>query len=232
MNTVPIFIGYDSGEIVAFHTLSHSIHKYSSDPVSITPIKLGELEHVYRRSPNKLHSTEFSLSRFLTPWLTGFNGWAIFMDCDMLCRTDIGELMDLRDPHYAVQVVKHDYTPKSDSKMLGKIQTKYDKKNWSSVMLMNCSRCFALTPEYVNSATGLELHQFKWLPSDELIGALPIEWNWLVGEYDYNPKAQLAHFTLGGPWWEDYFCCDYADEWRSTLEEATHAAKKHRTEAA
>ena len=30
-------------------------------------------------------------------------------------------------------------------------------------MLMNCRKCTTLTPDYVNKASGLELHQFKWL---------------------------------------------------------------------
>ena len=213
-----VFIGFDSAEEVAFGVLSHSIHARSSQPVSIAPVKLGQLGGVFDRLANALQSTEFSFSRFLTPYLAGYEGWAVFMDCDMVMLEDIARLWELRDERFAVQVVKHVHVPKEDVKFLGHAQTKYEKKNWSSVMLMNCARCKALTPEYVNTATGLELHQFKWLGDDELIGALPARWNHLVGYDPPDPGAALAHFTIGGPWFEEFADCEFADEWRRERE--------------
>jgi len=170
---IRVFVGYDDREAVAFSVLSHSIHRHASAPVAIAPVRLSELEGVYKRERNPLQSTDFSFSRFLTPWLCDYQGWAIFMDCDMLVRDDIARLWALRDERYAVQVVQHVHVPREETKFLGAVQTKYQKKNWSSVMLMNCAKCKALTPEYVNGATGLELHQFKWLQDDSLIGSLP-----------------------------------------------------------
>jgi len=110
------------------------------------------------------------------------------------------------------------HVPREDVKFLGHTQTKYEKKNWSSVMLMNCARCKALTPEYVNTASGLELHQFKWLESEELIGALPARWNHLVGYDAPRADAAVAHFTIGGPWFEDYAHSEYAPQWRAQRE--------------
>jgi lipopolysaccharide biosynthesis glycosyltransferase len=208
-----VFIGYDAREAVAFSVLSHSIHARSSEPVSITPLKLSELGGVFRRERNPLQSTEFSFTRFLTPYLCGYEGWAIFTDCDMLMQDDIARLWKLRDERYAVQVVKHVHVPKEGVKFLDTVQTKYEKKNWSSVMLMNCARCRALTPEYVNTASGLELHQFKWLEGDQLIGELPRAWNHLVGYDAPDPRASLVHFTIGGPYYEEYRDCEYAAEW-------------------
>jgi hypothetical protein len=210
---IRVFIGYDQREAAAFSVLSHSIHSRASQPVSIAPVRLDELRGVYRRERNPLQSTDFSFSRFLVPYLCDFGGWAIFMDCDMLVLDDIANLWKLRDERYAVQVVKHVHVPKEDTKFLGAVQTKYEKKNWSSVMLMNCARCKALTPDYVNKASGLELHQFKWLGNDALIGELPHDWNHLVG-YD-EPKAgvSLVHFTIGGPYFDEYKNCEYAKEW-------------------
>ena len=118
-------------------------------------------------------STEFSNARFMVPALCNYDGWAIFMDCDMLMLDDIGNLWDLRDDDYAVMCVHHDHVPKEETKFLGQPQTKFEKKNWSSVMLMNCAKCSALTPEYVNEATGLALHRFQWLDGDHLIGEIP-----------------------------------------------------------
>ena len=210
---IRVFIGYDSREAVAFSVLGHSIHRHASAPVAVAPVMLDQLQGVYRRERNPLQSTDFSFSRFLTPWLCDFRGWAVFMDCDMLMRADIAQLWQLRDERYAVQVVKHHHVPKEDTKFLGATQTKYEKKNWSSVMLMNCERCRALTPEFVNAASGLELHQFKWLESEELIGGIPSRWNHLVGYDPPRPDAALVHFTIGGPYFDEYRDCEYAEEW-------------------
>ncbi|OLP55419.1 glycosyltransferase [Rhizobium rhizosphaerae] len=208
-----IFIGFDSKEVVAYHTFCQSILEKSSIPVLFCPIALDTVAGIFTRERNPLQTTEFSFSRFLTPYLSNFEGWSLFADCDMLMRTDIAKLWELRDDRYAAMCVKHDYVPKVDTKFLGQTQTKYEKKNWSSVILFNNAKCTALTPDYVNSATGLQLHQFKWLESEELIGALPQSWNWLVNEYDYNEDADLVHFTDGGPYFDEYKNDDYAEEW-------------------
>ena len=150
-----------------------------------------------------------------------YQGWALFMDCDMLMKADINELWRLRDDRYAVQVCKHDYTPKSKVKFLNQKQTVYPKKNWSSFMLMNCKKCTALTPNYVNRASGLELHQFKWLESDKLIGDLPLEWNWLAGEYEKKDNVKNVHFTEGGPWFTEYEDGDYSNDWFKYYGETT-----------
>ena len=210
---IRVFVGYDSREAIAFSVLSHSIHARASEPVTVAPVMLTQLGAVYERSRNPLQSTDFSFSRFLTPWLCDYRGWAVFMDCDMLVLEDIAALWRLRDERFAVQVVKHHHVPKEEKKFLGETQTKYEKKNWSSVMLMNCERCRALTPEYVNTASGLQLHQFKWLEHDELIGEIPSRWNHLVGYDPPRRDAALVHFTIGGPYFDEYRECDYARQW-------------------
>jgi len=229
---IRVFIGYDSREVVAYNVLSHSINARASQPVTIAPVKLGQLAHVFNRENNPLQSTEFSFSRFLVPYLCGYEGWAVFMDCDMLMMDDVANLWKLRDDRYAVQVVKHEHVPKEDVKFLGAVQTKYQKKNWSSVMLINCARCKALTPDYVNQASGLELHQFKWLGDDALIGGLPHEWNHLVA-YD-PPKAgvSLAHFTVGGPWFKEYAGCEYSREWAAEKAAMEFASQRQKAAAA
>jgi hypothetical protein len=211
--TIRIFIGFDTKEAVAYHVLSQSILEKSTLPVEFSPIVLSNLGGIFTRERNALQSTEFSFSRFLTPYLSGFQGWSIFMDCDMLARADIAELWSLRDERYAAMCVKHDYTPKVETKFLGQTQTKYEKKNWSSLVMFNNNSCRALSPEFVNSATGLQLHQFKWLGNDDLIGGIPVTWNYLVNEYEKRDDAKLVHFTDGGPYFEEYKNDDYADEW-------------------
>jgi hypothetical protein len=210
---INVYIGYDPREAVAFSVLAHSIHARASAPVSIAPLMLSQLEGMLTRERHPLQSTDFSFSRFLTPHLSGYAGWSVFMDCDMLALDDIAGLHRLRDERYAVMVVKHHHVPKETVKFLGEPQSKYEKKNWSSVMLFNNARCRALTPEYVNTASGLELHQFKWLADDDLIGALPSRWNHLVGYDPPRRDASLVHYTLGGPYFEEYRDCEYAKEW-------------------
>tara|TARA_B100000035_G_C20884854_1_gene502221 strand:- start:56 stop:727 length:672 start_codon:yes stop_codon:yes gene_type:complete len=218
---IRIFIGYDEGEKIAFHVLAESIRKQSSEPISITPIDLNTIRNHFIRDKQSNQSTEFAFSRFMVPYLSNYEGWSIFMDCDMLLRTDINELWKLKDEDYAVMCVKHDYEPKQDVKFRGAKNEKFPKKNWSSLMLMNNAKCKLLTPEYVRTASGLELHQFKWLESERDIGAIPKTWNWLVGEYEYNPLANNVHFTLGGPYFYDYVNCDYSKEWFNVYTETT-----------
>ncbi len=223
-NCLNIMIGFDQVESAAAHTLIHSILSRSSKPVSITPIFLKNLKDVYTRERDPKQSNEFSFSRFLTPYLSNYEGWSLFMDCDMMLTTDIDELFNLIDPTKAVMVVKHDYTPSTDTKYLNAIQYKYPRKNWSSVMLFNNAKCKMLTPDYVNNATPMDLHRFAWT-NDDLIGELPVEWNHLVGEYQPNPKAKIVHWTLGGPYFEEYKDVEFSDEWRSEYEQTIHCTQ-------
>src|SRR3990167_2375239 len=204
------FIGYDPAETVAYHVLAHSILRHASVPVSVTPLKLSQLPLTRARTPTQ--STEFAFSRFLVPWLCNYEGEAIFLDCDMLCRDDIAKMRP--DRAAAVSVVKHDYEPKEGRKFLNNLQTAYPKKNWSSVMLFQNALCKELTPQTVNIQSGLYLHQFKWLPNEASIGSIPSGWNHLVGEYATNPDAKIAHLTLGTPCFAQYADCEFAQEWR------------------
>lgn len=215
-----IFIGYDPREAVAYHVLSHSILSRATCPVAITPLVRTHLRGWYWRERGPQESTDFARSRFIVPALCGYQGHAVFMDCDMLCRVDIGQLWNeiLAQPDTAVLCCQHDYTPKMGTKFLGQQQTDYPRKNWSSFMVFNNAMCHALTPSYVNKATGLELHRFHWLGCDCRIGALPVDWNWLVGEYPSNPHAKILHFTRGGPWFEEFRTCDHAAEWFAEVE--------------
>ena len=224
-----IFIGYDPKESVAFYTLAHSILRRASVPVTIAPLMRSQLKGLYTRPRGPTESTEFSLTRFLVPHLAGYRGWSLFMDCDMLCRSDIAGLAAEieRQPGKAVLVCQHDYVPKTERKFLDQVQTRYPRKNWSSLMAFNNERCRALTPEYVNGAAGLDLHRLAWI-DERLIGKLPLEWNWLVGEYDHRPDAKIVHYTLGGPYFDATRDCEYADEWFAEFESMRQVEKAPR----
>jgi len=225
---IPIFIGFDPRERAATNVLIDSLYQHSSMPLAITPLVTPQLEAqgLYWRQRDPRQSTAFSFSRFLVPSLMNYDGWAIFMDCDMLCRSDIAELWALRDENYAVMVVQHQHVPNEEVKFLGEVQSRYEKKNWSSLMLFNTARCTALTPDYVNTSTGLELHRFHWLNDDNAIGALPLErWNHLVDVQDPSlaPGSALLHWTLGGPWFRDQRTMGgpLAAEWFSARDDMT-----------
>ena len=149
------------------------------------------------------------------------------MDCDMLVLTDIYELLEQVNADKDVWVVKHDYEPRSGIKFLGNIQYHYPKKNWSSLMVFNCymSNCKKLTPEAVNKKSGKYLHQFEWSEEDR-VGEISKEWNWLVGEYDYNPDAKIVHYTLGTPCFEGYEKQDYAALWFKEKNAMLHYRKE------
>lgn len=226
---IPVFIGFDPHERAAVNVLADSLVQHSSRPLAITPIVLRQLGGALTRERHASQSTEFSFSRFLVPWLMNYEGWALFMDCDMLARSDISELWELRDERYAVMVVKHVHEPKETLKFLGAQQSCYARKNWSSLMLFNCSQCRVLTPEYVNSASGLQLHGFEWLRHSSCIGALPIgRWNHLIDVQPPTAQASgaggpaLVHWTLGGPWFKDYRLSGgvLAAEWLAARDEA------------
>lgn len=215
-----IFIGYDAQEPLAYHVLCHSILTRASGPVSFTPLIRSALTDCYQRQRGPLESTDFSMTRFLVPHLCKYGDFAIFMDCDMLCQGDIYEALRVAKEDKelrAVWVAKHNYIPSTARKFLNQPQTTYFRKNWSSFMIFRNKFCERLTPLYINNAQGLDLHRFAWT-TDDAIGELPLEWNWLVGEYEKNPKAKMLHYTLGGPWFRDYQFCDHAELWFKELD--------------
>ena len=226
---IRVFIGYDSNETVAWHTLCHSILKHSTQPVSFIPIARDHIKHLYDKPKQGKERTEFRMTRFLVPYLSGYEGWSIFMDCDMIVTQDIAKLWELRDNKHAVMCTKHQYSPLTSKKFLNQDQTSYEKKNWSSVMLFNNEKCQALTPEVVATQTGMFLHQFRWLTNHHRdIGNIPLAWNFLVGEQhtlknDMAPS--LIHYTLGGPYFNDHKDVDYADVWFQYHKEMNHATQ-------
>ena len=209
---INLFVGFDPREAVAYHVFCNSIIQNTSVPVQIIPLVLSQLQEFNERHDDR--SNDFVYSRFLTPHLSDFKGWAIFADGDMICKGDLKELIDMADPSKAVMVVKHDYQTKATQKYLGNINENYPRKNWSSVILWNCDhpKHKILTPDFVSKQTGKFLHRFSWL-DDQDIGELPLEWNWLANEYRVNREAKLIHFTLGTPCFKDYKNSDMADIW-------------------
>jgi len=214
-----IFIGWDRRETEAYKVCVKSLKEYASQELDIIPIvkdTLIETGEYYRPQP-EAGSVEFTYTRFLVPYLANYDGWALFIDCDFLFTRDVSELFAMADDKYALMCAKHDYIPKNSIKMDGQKQLSYPRKNWSSCILWNCGHAanIILNPDVVSKESGAFLHRFYWIP-DESIGDIPLEWNWLEGEYDKpdTPPAAI-HFTNGGPWFENYQNTDYADLWRS-----------------
>jgi lipopolysaccharide biosynthesis glycosyltransferase len=209
-----IFIGYDNREKIAYHVLSKSIIENSSIPVTITPIKLENLKKFYKRKKGLKDSTEFSISRFLTPYLSNYEGYSLFLDCDFIVKGDIAQLLAIikKDKNKALWCVKHNHNPKEIRKFLGEKQLKYNKKNWSSFVIYNNNKCKVLKPNLVSKANGLYLHQFKWI-KDSLIGSLPSSWNVLVGYQKIPKKFNALHYTKGGPYFKEFRSSPGAKYW-------------------
>lgn len=212
MKAIPVYIGYDPREAIAYHTCANSIIRNSSRPVAIVPIALNLFKEYSETHTDG--SNHFIYTRFLVPYLNDFSGHAIFIDGDMIVRGDIAELWDMRDVTKDVQVVKHDYQTRMTEKYLGAKNENYPRKNWSSVILWNCNSFpnRRLMPDFVQKSTGAELHRFTWI-EDERIGELPKEWNWLPDEYGPNADAKLLHYTLGTPCFQEFADTPQGSEW-------------------
>ena len=212
MKPIPIFVGYDPREAIAYHTCVNSIIRNSSRPVAIVPVALNLFTEYSETHTDG--SNHFIYTRFLVPYLMQYDGWAVFIDGDMIVRGDIAELWQLRELNKDVMVVKHNYKTKMTEKYLGSKNEDYPRKNWSSVILWNCANHpnRKLTPEFIQNSTGSYLHRFAWI-DDERIGALPVEWNWLPDEFGPNKDAKLLHYTLGTPSFHEFADTPQSEEW-------------------
>lgn len=226
-------IGYDYRERDAYIACRSSLLRHSSIPLFINRLDIHALKDagLYQRPyyvkdrqmvdqrDGRPFSTEFAFSRFMVPALAQYDGWSLFCDCDFLFTDDIAKLLPLLDPRYAVMAVKHNHIPAETVKMDGVSQGSYPRKNWSSFVFWNNAHPSnrILNLETVNAQSGKWLHGFEWLSDDE-IGSLPHEWNWLAGIDPIGDEVPSAiHFTLGTPDLPGYENTPYADLWRDEL---------------
>lgn len=228
-----VFIGFDPREAACFAVARESIIMNSRLPVDVRGISLDLLRArgFYTREHRKVDgrlwdvisdapmSTEFAISRFIAP-LISQSRYAIFMDCDMMLRRSIYDVLGVIDKRAAVSVVKHDHRPANTVKMDGQIQTTYGRKNWSSFMVFDCWHPAheRLNLEILNGRPGRDLHAFCWLEDHE-IGALPPEWNYLVGHSRLpdGVSPAVVHWTDGAPCMPGFEISEYADEFRRAL---------------
>ena len=228
---INLYVGYDPREACVYHTFCQSVIEHASVPVRFTPLHSPMLAGFDGQQDG---TNAFIYSRYLVPHLEDFSGWAIFCDGDMHVVSDIAELYNLRDESKAIQVVKHDYKTRSPRKYINtpleSDNIDYPRKNWSSVMLINCGHPSnrILKPEFVATAGGSVLHRFGWL-SDEDVGELPREWNHLVSEYEPS-EASLYHYTLGSPGFEHYKDCESSQDWNRYLLNALNMAGERQSE--
>jgi hypothetical protein len=225
VDTIRLVVGFDQREAVAYHVFCQSVLEKASAPVSFLPLVRGSIPgYVEYHSDGSNH---FTYSRFLVPYLFDYNGWAIFVDGDMVCNDDILRLWAMRDETKAVMVAKHEYISKHSVKYLGNHNRNYPRKNWSSVVLWNCSHPsnLILTPDFISSKDGAFLHRFHWL-NEDLIGEIPLLWNWLATEYDAINDASLIHYTLGTPCFLDYRCSDMSDYWHEAFSRALNVSEE------
>lgn len=229
MTDLKVFLGWDPRENDAYEVAKASILEHAPD-IEVVPIVRSELQAIglYDRFNDPLGSSEFTITRFFVPYLSGYKGLSLFADCDILCTTDVRNILNEIDLNHSVSCVQHDYTPKTTTKMDGMPQHAYPRKNWSSVMVFNNAKCKNLTPDIVNSATPKYLHRMHWARS---IGKLSHTWNYLAGYYDDIEMPNIIHYTDGGPWFKGYENCEFASEWINFYEKiniSSHGGRKSR----
>lgn len=229
MRRLRTFIGHDAREPRSFAVACASALAHDFEPLPLCADILrasglmtrpvDERGQMWDLNSSAPQSTTFATARFWVP-LLAHRGWVLFVDGDVLFLRSAEELLALADPRYAVMVVKHEVGAVSGSKMDGQAQTAYPRKLWSSVMLWNCDHKAnrRLNLLALNQLPGRDLHAFCWLHDDE-VGALPTEWNWLVGMQEKPARPAIAHFTLGTPELVDEFKCEHADLWLRATEE-------------
>lgn len=227
-----IWLGFDPREGDAYAVCRYSIQRHLTQNIPVKGVILEDLrsDGLYQRPVDFRDgglwdtiseapmSTEFAISRFFVPQLAG-EGWALFMDCDMLVRANLVRMFEQLDPKYAVYCVKHNHVPREIVKMDGQTQTRYARKNWSSFCVFNCDHPSnqKLTLKKLNTLPGRDLHRFCWLEDHE-IGELDPTWNYLVEEtLDCPGVPHVLHFTKGGPWMEGFEDVSYADQWHEAL---------------
>ena len=183
---IRVFIGFDPRQSIAFQVCSQSVWEHASMPVSITRLDLRNLPI------RKMGLTQFTYSRFLVPYLSGFTGYSLFLDSDILVRYDIGAMPE----------------PGGESNVSMVMGEK--RFEWPSVMLFNNALCTHMTPEYVQNE---KCFDFAWARNPT---ALQSEWNHLVGYDKPNPEAKIVHFTRGVPVWKETAGCEFSQEWINT----------------
>jgi hypothetical protein len=229
-----IYIGWDPREAAAWSVAQKSLIRRLGESIPVHALVLSDLmaRGLYSRPmeyradghlagmfdviSDAPMATEHACARFLVKELAK-EGWALFMDGDMLCRADLAKLFDSLDPRHAVYCVKHRHEPTETGKMDGQFQTRYARKNWSSFMVINCNHhANDVLPQLVNTVPGRDLHRFCWLEDHE-IGELDQSWNWLAGVSDQEIVPDVVHFTNGCPDMRGYEDVPYADDWRAEL---------------
>lgn len=231
-----IFLGFDSREADISDICAHSIQRRTQADIKFRYLNHRTLRQLklFKRTwltenengnwidsvDGKQFSTEFSHTRFLVPSLMNFDGWALFMDADMICLSDISKLFALRQEHLAVMCVQHKHQPKANiNKMDNRLQQQYYRKNWSSFVLWNCAHPAnrVMSPERVNFTTGAEMHAFQWIPNHE-IGSLPFTYNYISGvspeiKDKETQRIDVIHYTEGGPWFRECGDVPFAEVW-------------------
>jgi hypothetical protein len=209
-----VFCGYDAREDIGYRVFEHSLRRHAKVPLELSRLDSQGLP---------VGTNEFTFSRFLVPHFSGYEGWSLFADAsDMLCMTDIGELLQHCDPQYAVLVVKHSYKTRNPIKYIGTEMecpnVDYPRKNWASLMLMNCGhRAWrGMTPGWIHVMADKprDLLGMRWMSSDN-IGSLPDKWNRLVDEGQSVEGAAILHWTAGIPGFDHYRNAKGAEHWHA-----------------
>lgn len=243
-----IWVGFDDREVIPYAVARDSIRRWTEHPTPTCGVVMQDLvnEGLYNRPIEKRvsekgaeilwdvisdapMSTQFAISRFFILHLACRvsakpEGWAMFVDCDVLARGFLDDLFTFAEDNSdkALLCVPHNHkVVDNEYKKDGQLHINYTRKNWSSVMLLNRAHPAnkELTLNLLNTVPGRDLHRFCWL-DDSDIGHLDVKWNHLAGvEGSQSSEPRIVHFTNGGPWVADYADVEYASEWHAAFKQ-------------
>ncbi len=193
---VRVFIGSGEASLLERKTLIHSLRKHTRRELDIYVFNGTHNAIEHNDEPPVLANmsleikyrnyTEFSNYRWLIPSICNHQGRAIFLDSDMVCLADIGELFDAEMEGCA---------------MLAKAEAYKGKQSWGmSNILFDCAKChFDLEAIFHEVDAGLftntEFHQMApaFLAKHPFkLGKIDPNWN----SFDHvDEKTKLIHYT-------------------------------------
>jgi lipopolysaccharide biosynthesis glycosyltransferase len=193
-----VFVGTDSDiHQDAERVLEYSIRKNTAEDVDLTFMRPG-----WKSAP-----TGFSTHRYLIPSLCNWEGYAIYLDVDMLVLGDLRELMD-----YAIP---------------GKWAITGNCRDEVAVIDCSVGRDFLPTEEQLKTSEGKRLARQALLDNDVYANIVPKQWN--VESIHELPNPKLIHYTNTHtqPWhpspiidYMPYDCPETAELFFVYLEEA------------
>jgi lipopolysaccharide biosynthesis glycosyltransferase len=199
---IRVFVGADESQLVPAAVLEYTIRKHTAGRVEFTTMR--DLPVPMPKDPAKRPRTGFSFYRFMLPKLAGYQGRALYLDCDMQVFANLSELWAIP---FDGQTVLCTYQPEPPERWKGNKSFKPGRH--LAVMMLDCSRLDWDVHEIVR---GLDEDRYGYtelmsdlaiVPEEQIEERIPVEWNSL--EHYEAGTTKLVHYTQvpTQPWKND-----------------------------